>query len=96
MANKHAAECSKAVCYDCKFICVRCRICSTNKIAKSIGVLDKIAVFCLYMLILLQLRAFVIGVPLSSPVGKYSFVHLQFTTVNGNMLSFQSISVSVF
>ena len=37
-----------------------------------------------------------IGVPLSSPVGKYSFVHLQFTTVNGNMLSFQTISVSVF
>ena len=45
MTDKHAAEYSKDVWWGCKLICVSCRNCSYNNIAKSIGLLDKIAIF---------------------------------------------------
>ena len=44
MIDKHAAEYSKAVFWDVKLICVRCRNCSYYKKARSIGLLDKIAI----------------------------------------------------
>ena len=43
--DKHAADCSKAVCWGRKVICVICINCSYNNIAKGIHLIDKIAIF---------------------------------------------------
>ena len=42
--DKHAADCSKAVCLGRKVIYVRCISCSYNNVAKSICLLDKKAI----------------------------------------------------
>ena len=47
-----------------KVICVSCINCSYNNIARSIGLLDKMAIFCLYRKIFIQVRAFEISVHL--------------------------------
>ena len=39
--DKHAADSSKAVCWGCKVIYVRCINCSYNNVAKGIRLLDK-------------------------------------------------------
>ena len=42
--DKHAADCSKAVCWGRKGIYVRCISCSYNNVAKGIRLLDKKAI----------------------------------------------------
>ena len=42
--DKHAVDCSKAVCLGRKVIYVRCISCSYNNVAKSIRLLDKKAI----------------------------------------------------
>ena len=39
--DKHAADCSKAVCWGRKVIYVRCINCSYNNVAKGIRLIDK-------------------------------------------------------
>ena len=43
--DKHAADCSKAVCWGCKVIYMRCINCSYDNMAKDIRLLDKKAFF---------------------------------------------------
>ena len=42
--DKHAADCSKAVCLGRKVIYLRCISCSYNNVAKGIRLLDKKAI----------------------------------------------------
>ena len=58
--DKHAVDCSKAVCWGRKVIYVSCINCSYNNVAKSIRLLDKKKqhVFCLYRKNFMQVRAF--------------------------------------
>ena len=45
MTDKHAADCSKAVCWGRLVICVIWISCSYNNIAKGIHLIDKKAIF---------------------------------------------------
>ena len=46
--DKHAVDCSKAVCWGRKVIYVRCIKCSYTNVPKGIRLLDKKAFVCLY------------------------------------------------
>ena len=63
--DKHAADCSKAVCMlGRKVIYVRCINCSYNNVAKSIRLLIKKAFFVYYRKNVMQVRAFERYIPL--------------------------------
>ena len=47
MTDKHAADCSKAVCWGRKVIYVRCINCPYKNVAKGIRLLDKKAFLCI-------------------------------------------------
>ena len=75
--DKHAADCSKSVCWGRKVICVICINCSYNNIAKGIRLLDKIAIF-VYIGKIIQGRAFERSVSLTA----YEFQVLQLTHIS--------------
>ena len=62
--DRHASDCSKAVCMGCKVIYVRCINCSYNNAAKGIHLLYKKAIF-FYRKNFMQVRAVESYTPLS-------------------------------